>query len=103
MLSSVVAEFPGCPRLLQWMCTGCGSFSWLAAPARASRIFRGVTALDPSVSSRPLTLRRSPPPFHTATPPGFTILIARSEEHTSELQSHHDLVCRLLLEKKKQR
>src|SRR5437773_8475148 len=27
--------------------------------------------------------------------------VARSEEHTSELQSHHDLVCRLLLEKKK--
>src|SRR5437773_3729228 len=27
---------------------------------------------------------------------------SRSEEHTSELQSHHDLVCRLLLEKKKQ-
>src|SRR5471032_2479264 len=28
--------------------------------------------------------------------------LVRSEEHTSELQSHHDLVCRLLLEKKKQ-
>src|SRR5207248_11583891 len=27
---------------------------------------------------------------------------ARSEEHTSELQSPYDLVCRLLLEKKKQ-
>src|SRR5437773_9662704 len=27
---------------------------------------------------------------------------SRSEEHTSELQSHHDLVCRLLLEKKNQ-
>src|SRR5947207_15838772 len=26
----------------------------------------------------------------------------RSEEHTSELQSHSDLVCRLLLEKKKE-
>src|SRR5437667_398049 len=26
---------------------------------------------------------------------------SRSEEHTSELQSHHELVCRLLLEKKK--
>src|SRR5437773_7896065 len=26
--------------------------------------------------------------------------LGRSEEHTSELQSHHDLVCRLLLEKK---
>src|SRR5437773_9772589 len=25
----------------------------------------------------------------------------RSEEHTSELQSHHDIVCRLLLETKK--
>src|SRR3954462_2159094 len=25
---------------------------------------------------------------------------SRSEEHTSELQSHHNLVCRLLLEKK---
>src|SRR5438034_11292407 len=27
--------------------------------------------------------------------------LLRSEEHTSELQSHSDLVCRLLLEKKK--
>src|SRR5438034_3063917 len=29
------------------------------------------------------------------------MLDARSEEHTSELQSHSDLVCRLLLEKNK--
>src|SRR5207237_10178795 len=29
------------------------------------------------------------------------VLISRSEEHTSELQSHLNLVCRLLLEKKK--
>src|SRR5215211_6555542 len=36
---------------------------------------------------RPPRRRRAPPP--------------RSEEHTSELQSHSDLVCRLLLEKKK--
>src|SRR5260221_3328729 len=28
-------------------------------------------------------------------------VVRRSEEHTSELQSHSDLVCRLLLEKKK--
>src|SRR5574343_489070 len=37
-------------------------------------------------------------------PEGFDhdeIYKTRSEEHTSELQSHHDLVCRLLLEKKK--
>src|SRR5438874_11954516 len=30
-------------------------------------------------------------------------LAARSEEHTSELQSRRDLVCRLLLEKKKKK
>src|SRR5437588_9582075 len=29
--------------------------------------------------------------------------VKRSEEHTSELQSHSDLVCRLLLEKKKKK
>src|SRR5699024_12699019 len=29
------------------------------------------------------------------------LIISRSEEHTSELQSRFDLVCRLLLEKKK--
>src|SRR2546421_6145116 len=37
--------------------------------------------------------------------PSFTLSArraARSEEHTSELQSRSDLVCRLLLEKKKQ-
>src|SRR5437773_8095957 len=34
--------------------------------------------------------------------PGWAFA-GRSEEHTSELQSHHDLVCRLLLEKKKKR
>src|SRR5436190_17131184 len=32
-----------------------------------------------------------------------TELQRRSEEHTSELQSHSDLVCRLLLEKKKKK
>src|SRR5260370_31571902 len=31
------------------------------------------------------------------------LFAARSEEHTSELQSHLNLVCRLLLEKKKKR
>src|SRR5436190_17856576 len=30
-------------------------------------------------------------------------VVSRSEEHTSELQSHSDLVCRLLLEKKKKK
>src|SRR5436190_2410638 len=34
---------------------------------------------------------------------GGHALLQRSEEHTSELQSHSDLVCRLLLEKKKKK
>src|SRR5688572_31146235 len=33
--------------------------------------------------------------------PDFSVRIGRSEEHTSELQSQSNLVCRLLLEKKK--
>src|SRR5438477_4956160 len=38
--------------------------------------------------------------FAVRTPPPGSVAI-RSEEHTSELQSHVNLVCRLLLEKKK--
>src|SRR6266496_6162626 len=41
--------------------------------------------------------RRSPGARPARSPPG-----RRSEEHTSELQSRRDLVCRLLLEKKKE-
>src|SRR5690349_23935989 len=41
-------------------------------------------------------------PDHRAKPaPEVPSPPARSEEHTSELQSRRDLVCRLLLEKKK--
>src|SRR5438034_5515915 len=36
----------------------------------------------------------------TAAPRRASFATQRSEEHTSELQSHSDLVCRLLLEKK---
>src|SRR5690606_1553493 len=37
---------------------------------------------------------------HTAAA-GYCLMSSRSEEHTSELQSRENLVCRLLLEKKK--
>src|SRR5260221_2801002 len=39
--------------------------------------------------------------FRRSASSGRCCLKQRSEEHTSELQSHSDLVCRLLLEKKK--
>src|SRR5581483_12507056 len=47
----------------------------------------------------------SPQPFCSPSPaagPVPSMFTARSEEHTSELQSRQYLVCRLLLEKKKQ-
>src|SRR5206468_11557347 len=53
-----------------------------AAPSRHRRV-------DPDPDPSPLGERSG--------------LSARSEEHTSELQSRSDLVCRLLLEKKKQK
>src|SRR5699024_12881427 len=73
-----------------------------ASPARASwaRDWMGQS------STRAITSRNRPVPaahlsFMTkfSTPPWS--LRRRSEEHTSELQSRFDLVCRLLLEKKK--
>src|SRR5690349_22822713 len=42
------------------------------------------------------------PPYGT-TVKRARVVTDRSEEHTSELQSRRDLVCRLLLEKKKRR
>src|SRR5207248_9973198 len=45
--------------------------------------------------------RQTMPISHVCTLDLSSKLHARSEEHTSELQSPYDLVCRLLLEKKK--
>src|SRR3712207_7027612 len=42
-------------------------------------------------------------PLSWVAPGSALALLARSEEHTSELQSRQYLVCRLLLEKKKKR
>src|SRR6476661_10814036 len=47
----------------------------------------------------PICPWRGPSRHRSPSPP--TIEQGRSEEHTSELQSHLNLVCRLLLEKKK--
>src|SRR5260370_14325106 len=57
------------------------------------------------VSTEPTSARRSgnpSPPFRQIRRWREHLLLSwRSEEHTSELQSHLNLVCRLLLEKKK--
>src|SRR2546421_2920037 len=48
----------------------------------------------------PRFVQRARPPLHHRRREERTL---RSEEHTSELQSRSDLVCRLLLEKKKKK
>src|SRR2546430_4196309 len=47
------------------------------------------------------TLSGTPPHSYARRAGRSTVTRARSEEHTSELQSQSNLVCRLLLEKKK--
>src|SRR5699024_11688456 len=104
--SSVTHSFPGS--------VGCGrntfpdSISGVTALARASFEFPGDTGFIPEISS--LRVSRIAAPFAlssmtrscTISPYGDTkwSSFLRSEEHTSELQSRFDLVCRLLLENK---
>src|SRR5204863_5306135 len=67
------------------------------APVQVRR--SGATRLTtPRAATGPLARVR---PTTSARLPGFSAA-TRSEEHTSELQSRRDLVCRLLLEKKNQ-
>src|SRR5260370_15746424 len=58
-------------------------------------LFRSITDTPQVHSPNKRSWFSSLPPFPPKT--------YRSEEHTSELQSHLNLVCRLLLEKKKTR
>src|SRR6266496_4979958 len=65
-------------------------------PAGGSLEARHDAVLREDVEALPVRTERQ-------APHGDTVEVAclRSEEHTSELQSRRDLVCRLLLEKKK--
>src|SRR5690606_42116620 len=85
------------------------------ASAGAAHVAAGVSAVPPRPSARAgvaaLDLERAPTPSMAGMESFLTIeqmarraglsAHARSEEHTSELQSRENLVCRLLLEKKK--
>src|SRR5256885_5890838 len=81
---------------------GVGALPPVNAAAPASAAFWASEALDaspPSATTEPLKVAHEYEPsscsYHSASLP------SRSEEHTSELQSPCNLVCRLLLEKKK--
>src|SRR3989454_10732742 len=56
---------------------------------------------QPHQRARPCDVRRRGREMETNGPVGRQEISERSEEHTSELQSPCNLVCRLLLEKKK--
>src|SRR5438046_8490558 len=70
-----------------------GTLAFIARLKALADVQLGVVTKSPRTYAERL-LR-----FHALEVP---VLIARSEEHTSELQSLTNLVCRLLLEKKKQ-
>src|SRR5437868_10968455 len=72
------------------------SRNW-ASTATSSRGSVGDRSRTTMLARRPHTNRRPTPVSRCAT----RYPTRRSEEHTSELQSRFDLVCRLLLEKKK--
>src|SRR5438874_8747264 len=77
---------------------------YLLAMDLASTASRQETSRDSSRTHLAYSWRKACRPYRNASAEGIHIFGAncpRSEEHTSELQSRRDLVCRLLLEKKK--
>src|SRR5438034_320969 len=79
----------------------------MAAHIRGQGPFQGANGVRAAIqrssvqatSGKSLT-RDQPPAADYYSRSGSATRLSRSEEHTSELQSHSDLVCRLLLEKK---
>src|SRR5690349_23639411 len=62
---------------------------------------RSCASAQPPNFALPCALRWSMSSSKSPSVSGTELVRSRSEEHTSELQSRRDLVCRLLLEKKK--
>src|SRR5690606_39976833 len=79
--SSVISSLSALTDAAGDAATGGATFA-AGSPCKASRSFSNSSSV------------MSPSPLTAASP------TARSEEHTSELQSRENLVCRLLLEKK---
>src|SRR3989454_1930830 len=65
-------------------------------------LFRRDILVGPSSAGRTVRVGEGYRPISLVGPDGRTVAV-RSEEHTSELQSPCNLVCRLLLEKKKKK
>src|SRR5437773_8796222 len=72
-----------------------------SSPTRHLHSFPTRRSSDLTSSSTTARWRHGCCRISKTVPSSSRAIPTRSEEHTSELQSHHDLVCRLLLEKKK--
>src|SRR5699024_12843506 len=108
VLSFSRAPLTSAPRLFPLSLHDALPISLLSFPPSSDSGFPHASALTVPPGSQPVPLEavRLPWHFHKPFSPGFALLQtgsapSRSEEHTSELQSRFDLVCRLLLEKKK--
>src|SRR5688500_19528566 len=82
------------------------SFTYFPCPTlfRSGRLLTSRSCAPPSSSDaikRERPIRPPVPPTRSVDMCDVTIRSGRSEEHTSELQSPCNLVCRLLLEKNK--
>src|SRR5437867_10628018 len=78
----------------------CFFFLMIRRPPR-STLFPYTTLFRSRIKSRRTRASGSPPSSGRSPSVRCAEISSRSEEHTSELQSPYDLVCRLLLEKKK--
>src|SRR5436309_10073600 len=80
-------------------------YAWLVATATATTVSDTLSLHDALPISARLAIHRDDAPYLRAVRPRERVTLwglaeRRSEEHTSELQSRENLVCRLLLEKK---
>src|SRR5260370_30837657 len=82
----------------------------LPAALAAAALLSACAVPAPATTPESSAARRGEPTYQSAAANPFIassraavdeLVKGRSEEHTSELQSHLNLVCRLLLEKKK--
>src|SRR5215211_8499894 len=89
--SSITATARRGSSIPSWM-SACVPTSTSASPSCFTEPVRSATR-TPSCAHKDSTVRKC----------CSASVSVRSEEHTSELQSHSDLVCRLLLEKKKKK
>src|SRR5690606_40687527 len=101
---------PFAPRVLRSFPTRRSSDLFLvfyAIPCEFAQVLSGMEIVQYLSRTGIQVIRPVPYPFGTVrydcqvVKPLYLVFQSRSEEHTSELQSRENLVCRLLLEKKK--